>query len=88
LLGFDSGDKGEVRNPINVEDPSWAWACMITLICLLQKCDVGSCQVFIARDYFYVFFFFGVEPWSNVNKVLVYLMVGTQFCGNRILANL
>jgi hypothetical protein len=51
-------------------------------ICLLQKCDVGSCQVFIARDYF-MFILFFVETWSNVNKVFVYLMVGTQFCGNR-----
>jgi hypothetical protein len=80
LLGFDSGNKGEVTNPMNFEDPSWSWACLITWICLLQKCDVGSSQVFIARDYFYVYLFF-VETWSNVNKVLVYLMVGTQLVG-------
>ncbi len=85
MLGFDSGNEGEVRNPINVEDPSWALACLITWICLLQKYDVGSCQVFAARDYF-MFFFFLVETWSNVNKALVYLMVGTRFCGNRVSA--
>ncbi len=59
LLGFDSGNKGEVRNPINVEDPSWALACLITWIYLLQKCDIGSCQVFTTRDFFMFFFFFG-----------------------------
>jgi hypothetical protein len=43
---------------------------------------------FYCKRYFYVFFFFLVETWSIVYKVLVYLMVGTQFCGNRVLANL
>lgn len=58
LLGFDSGNEGEVRNPINVKAPSWALACLITSIYLLQICDIGSCQVFTTRDFFMFFFSF------------------------------